>query len=441
MILSFPDSEKPLALDTATLLEDAPETPRLQQFVNSYAQDAETRVAVIDRWGNVMADSHHPRHLITNQLDQVEVQAALQGSEQHNIRIDPITGESTLFVAAPINQNGRYLGVIRISQPMTIVTAPSRVLSLGLIGTSGVALLVTVIISIIISRRLVRPVQRLERAAMQIATGDLTYHVPIDRADELGALAGAFNYMSDEISRMFTQQRLFIANASHELRTPLTNIKLRSDALLRNHDDSAMTERYLDAISMETERLGQLAHDLLNLTKLESQADRTPEQHQPIDVYPILQRAYDMMELRAQSANIQLQLTLPDELPPLAVNPEQLEAIVINLLDNAIKYTPAGGQVTFAIQADPQSIQILVQDTGIGIPDEDIQHIFDPFYRVDKARSRSYDDLEGNGSGSGLGLTITNTLVQNNHGRISVESKPGEGTQFCVAFDVASTER
>ena len=442
----FPDSERPLVIDDATLLKDAPAMPRLQQFAINYASDTDTRVTILDSWANVVADSHYPHNEIDNHLNQIEIQAALQDSEQHHIRPDPVSGEETLYVAAPINQNGRPLGLVRLGRSMALVTADSRNLLLGLIATSLIALLVTIGVGTLIGHRLVQPVRRLEQAALSLAKGDMTQHVPLDRRDELGALAHAFNHMVDELARMFKQQRLFIANASHELRTPLANIELRSDALLRNQHDPEISQLYLETISKETKRLGRLATDLLDLTKLERENNATQEAApppEPINIRPLLLDIWKMMEFRATATNITMTCNIPEDLPLLRILPEQLEVIVVNLLDNAIKYTPSHGHVTLSAKKLPpqknsqnlqQRVQIHVRDTGPGIPEEDIHHIFEPFYRADKARSRRRDAQEGTGSGAGLGLSIIQTLVRKMGGVILIESTPGKGTLFIVEF-------
>jgi signal transduction histidine kinase len=411
---------------------------RLQQVAAVYASDTEARVTIIDPQGHVVADSAYPFVAVGNQLDKIEVQAALRAEEQHDVRPDPFTGVLTLYAAAPIQQGKQILGVVRLARPMSAVTAKIWSLLFNLAAAGLLALLLATGLGIWISRHLVKPVRELEQAALAIAKGDLSQQVAVTTADELGSLASAFNFMADELRRMLEQQRLFVANASHELRTPLTNIKLRSEALLNvGKDDPTITERYLTEIDSEADRLGRLASTLLDLSRLEdrSATERSPEEN--VDISPILLSVARAMRLRTNRRGLTLRATIPEELPPIRVWPDQVEAVVINLMDNAIKYTPEGGEIRLDAQAADGWCQIRIQDTGPGIPEEDLPYIFDRFYRVDKTRSRR-TGKDGIGSGAGLGLSIVKTLVEQNGGRIQAESIPGQGTTFVVEFPVAS---
>ena len=411
---------------------------RLQSVANVYASDTGARVTILDTQGHVVADSMYSFTLVENQLAQIEVQAALRGEEQHDIRSDPMTGVSTLYAAAPIQQSNRFLGVVQMSRPMSEITASIWSLTLSLIVTGLLALGVATGLGVWISRRLVQPVRALEAASLAIAQGDLTRQAPAHSTDELGALARAFNLMVGELQRMIEQQRLFVANASHELRTPITNIKLRSETLLNGgKDDPAIAERYLAEIDNEADRLGRLANTLLDLSRLESADATAPSE--TTDLAPVLLSIARGMRIRVREAGQTLRVELPTRLPPLRVWPEQVEAVVVNLVDNAIKYTPEGGQVDLVAEVTDDVCQIRVTDTGLGIPAGDVPHIFERFYRVDKARSRR---AGANGTGgAGLGLSIVKVLVERNGGRVWAESEEGQGTTITVEFPRAGREQ
>ena len=429
------DDDRPGSTGNTKSTDRQPVTPiaaRLQDVAALYALDTGTRVTIMEPQGDVVADSVYAFTEVPNQFAQTEVQAALRGEEQHEMRLDELSGTLTLYAAAPIQQSGQVLGVVQMAQPMSEVTAAIGRLALNLIAAGLLALAMTTGLGIWISRRLVRPVRALEAAALAIAQGDLTQQVTVSSADELGALAQAFNRMVDELQRMIGQQRLFIANASHELRTPLTNIKLRSEALLGGLlDERAMAERYLAEIDGEADRLTRLANTLLDLSRLENAQPRPPDAE--VDLTPILRAAAQAMQLRIGKAAQRLHTDLPDSLPALRVWPEQVEAIVVNLLDNAIKYTPTGGDVRLSAQVVEGECRIRVEDTGPGIPADDLPLIFQRFYRVDKARSR-YQNQDAIGSGAGLGLSIVAALVEQNRGRIWAENGADGGAAFTVAF-------
>lgn len=408
---------------------------RLAQVAAIYAADTGARVTILDPRGNVVADSAAPLGSLPNQGNQPEVRAALSGLVQRDVRA--VGGEMALFVAAPIQQGDRVLGLVQMARPMREITGGFRRFLLQLGSISLLALALATLLGVAISRRMLRPVQQLEQASLRVASGDLSQQAPVETADELGALAVAFNTMVREVREMMAQQRLFVANASHELRTPLTNIKLRSEALLGGaSEDPAVAGRYLAEIDREADRLGRLASALLDLSRLEQDRASYASAVQPVDLLPLLHAVADATALRASQAGLTLHVDLPPELPRLTVWPEQIEAVLVNLLDNAIKFTPAGGQVSLSAVANSQRCLIQVADNGPGIPAEDLPHVFERFYRVDKARSRN--DAPPGGSGAGLGLAIVKALLEQNGGQISVASQPGQGTVASVALNVVS---
>ena len=407
--------------------------PRLQGVAELYAKDAGARVTILDNAGHAVADSHYPISAIGRQNDQPEFKAALTGNELGVIRADPATGKQTMYTAAPIQQGSNLLGIVQLSKPMEIIEENARGLLMTVLLAGMAAVLASTLLAIWISRQLVRPIERLETAALAAAAGDLSHQVPVQTSDELGALASAFNYMVGEVHTMLEQQRAFVANASHELRTPLTNIKLRIEAVRTLGDeDAAISTRYLAEIESEADRLTRLANQLLDLAHLESDGLMSPAE--AVDIAPALHEMAAIMSLRAQNADIALHCDVPASLPRCRVYADEIEEAVVNLLDNAIKYTPRGGNVTLAATHDGQRVQVRIADTGPGIPPADLPHIFDRFYRVDKVRSRSKGAGSGPGSGAGLGLSIAKQLIERNDGQIRVETSPEQGTTFVLSF-------
>jgi two-component system OmpR family sensor kinase len=425
--------------DSATVLTNAARAqsialPRLQQVATIYASDAAARVTILDTSGNVLADSVHLAAGVPSQAQAPEFKSALAGAARSDVRPDEFSAQSTLYAAAPIQQGDRVLGVVQISKTMSEVTAGVRQVLISLGVASLIALAIASLLAIWIGQRLVRPVRELEDAAIAVAQGDFTQTVAVESSDELGALAGAFNHMVGEVRSMLDQQRIFVANASHELRTPLTNIKLRSEALrAMGAEDAELTNRYLAELDSEADRLTRLANDLLDLAILEEASiDHLPAA--PVDIAPYLLKAAEVMQMQAEQANLTLGVDVPPSLPLLRVHPDHVEGVVVNLLDNAIKYTPAGGAVRLTANITERKIAIRVQDDGLGIPSEDLPHIFDRFYRVDRVRSRRKGAENATSSGAGLGLSIVKELVQLNGGQITVESTPDSGTLFVISF-------
>jgi signal transduction histidine kinase len=413
----------------------SPSLERLQQLAENYADDTDARVTILDAEGNPVVDSLFAATSLQNELNSQEVQTALRGEEMHDVRLDPVTGVQTLFVAAPIEQSGSILGFVRLARPLNDITRGIWALLLQLFGLGLLALALATALGYWIARRIVRPVQKLEEASLAIAAGDLSQQVTVESQDEIGALGGAFNHMAQQVSHMMTQQRLFVANASHELRTPLTNIKLRSEALLTGIDDPELAQRYLQQIDSEADRLGRLATTLLDLSRLDALDDG--QHSEEVDLLPVLHNVASAQRLRLEQKALTFHVGLPADLPPVRVWPDQLESILVNLLDNAGKYTPPAGTVSLSAQVKEHWLEITVADNGTGIPSEDLPHIFERFYRVDKARSRR-GAADSESSGVGLGLSIVKTLVEQNQGEIHVHSAPGAGTRFVLAFPLLS---
>ena len=355
-----------------------------------------------------------------------ETKTALSGQEQHHVRVDRFTGDERLYVAAPIREENHTLGVVQISIPWTRVRARIFGEWTRLIVAGVLAVLANILVSLWLAFGITRPLKELTVAARDIANGQLDRRIPVVSHDEVGRLAQAFNEMAQQLQEMIHRQRMFIANASHELRGPLTSIKLRTEALLDNKEmPPAQRERFLAEVDREVDRLRRMAERLLDLSRLHIRPDVRP--FQVVSLTRILQDTLEVIGPRARQQNVTLEADIPQHLPPVHGDAEDLSELFLNLLDNAVKYTPSGGRVRVRARAENQHILVEVADTGEGIPPDDLPHIFEPFYRVDKARSRRI-------GGSGLGLAIVKTIVEAHGGTIGVESTPGAGTTFYVTL-------
>lgn len=425
---SAQDSDLPLAM---------PLGERLQQVAGLVASDTDTRVTILTPGGVVIADSAAPPSTVSDPREHEEVQAAMSGLGGHDVRFDPATGQRMVFAAAPIRQGTQLLGIAQLARPLQVTLDRLRqtLLSLALAGL--VALVVAGVLGVWLGRRLIRPIRDLEKASLAIAQGDLARRVPVESPDEIGELARAFNAMAQQVQTTVEQQRQFVANASHELRTPLTNIKLRSEALVGGGGvDTDRAQRYLVEIDSEADRLGRLASSLLDLARLESAQAGRSTPRQPVDLVALIKAVAHDLHMRAENAGLALSVEAPVALPPVVVWPEEIEAALINLVDNSIKFTPPGGAIELGARAVGAVCQVTVTDDGPGIPAEDLPHLFDRFYRVDKAHSRQ-SGRNTVGSGAGLGLAIAQALVEQNGGRIRVASVAGQGATFIIELPAA----
>jgi two-component system phosphate regulon sensor histidine kinase PhoR len=251
------------------------------------------------------------------------------------------------------------------------------------------------------------------------------YAAPVE--SDTGAAEGAMLVLHDltELRRLEEVRKQFVANASHELRTPLTSIKMMTETLLAGAKDTPEArDRFLSVIALETDRLVALVNDLLDLSRIESGgAQLHPE---PVSVRDLVEEVREEMQPKAEERGQTLHTAAMDGLQVLA-DPAALRQILLNLVDNAVKYTPAGGKVEIAAAAAGDRTLISVRDTGIGIPRADIHRIFERFYRVDKARSRQL-------GGTGLGLAIVKHLLEAQHATITVESELNRGSTFTLSL-------
>jgi two-component system sensor histidine kinase VicK len=225
-----------------------------------------------------------------------------------------------------------------------------------------------------------------------------------------------------ERARLDQQRREFVANVSHELRTPLTTIKSYLEALLDGAvEDPQVSNRFLCVTMTETERMIRLVNDLLQLSRFDSQGVLLNQRE--VEFGPFIRSVADRFSVQSEQLGMEFELVVPEVLPPVFTDPDALNQVLDNLLSNAIKYTPEGGSVVLQAEADydQQQVKITVSDTGIGIPKRDLRRIFERFYRVDRARSRSQ-------GGTGLGLAIAQELVQAHGAKITIESEWKKGT-------------
>jgi histidine kinase len=299
--------------------------------------------------------------------------------------------------------------------------------SLGYAVTASV--LAALVVSVILSRRIVAPVQTLSAASQSIADGHYEERVPVSGSDEIAQLATHFNQMATQLEQIESMRRQLIGDVTHELRTPLTSIKGYMEGLV----DGVLpaTPETFDQIHREAERLSHLVDDLQELSRVEAKAYSLDLRS--VAVPNLVQNTLKRLSPQARAKRVGLEFSLPADLPPVQADEDRITQVLVNLVANAIQYTPEGGDVAISAACHADEIHVSVTDTGIGIPPEHIANLFTRFYRVDKSRSRSA------GGGSGIGLTIAKHLVEAHGGRIWAESKgDGRGSTFSFSLKIAS---
>jgi len=517
-----------------------------------------SRVTVIAADGRVLGDSEVavddlPR--VENHGARPEVLAALAGGVGRDRRTSSTIGASLLYVALPISDGGRVIGVIRVALPVTAVTSSYAAIHRVMLAGGLVALAVAFAIGLFVARRVTKPVVQMQTIAHRMSEGDFTVRAPIRSPDEIGALGRALNglaarlrekvhdlgheqakataildgmiegviavdgrdiilLMNERARSMFgldatrgegkpflevirntelheafregrgvdggnvshrelrlaspVERRLqvnavplrlganevgvvmvlhdvtelrrleqvrteFVANVSHELRTPLTAIQGYLETLLAGAlEEQEHARRFLEIVFRHTERLGRLLNDLMDLSNIE--LGRVALKLAPTRLDEAVDAVLAIIGPKAKSGKVGLRSQLPRDLPPVLADRDRLVQILINLVDNAVKYTPEGGRVTVLVQEPADGwIEVDVVDTGIGIPPSDLPRITERFYRVDKARSREL-------GGTGLGLAIVKHLVFAHGGQLKIESEPGRGTTVRVWLNVGGLD-
>lgn len=323
-----------------------------------------------------------------------------------------------------VEDSGQLVGYLQIaSPPLTTVDQARRdlltILALGIV----LAIALSALVGAMLARQALRPIDTIIETALTISRADdlerrILYNGP---PDEIGRLVAAFNEMLERLEKLFRAQQRFLADISHELRTPLTAIRGNVDLIRRFGPDPES----LDAIQDEAERMTRLVGDLLLLAKAE--AGNLSLAYEPVELDTLLLEVY--RHARILGSGLDIKIGEEDQVTVLG-DADKLKQLLLNLVDNAIKYTPKGGQITLGLAREDGWARLTVADTGVGIPPEHLPHIFERFYRVDRARSRG-------GGGAGLGLSIAQWIAQAHGGRITVESEVGRGTTFTVWLPIA----
>jgi two-component system sensor histidine kinase BaeS len=298
---------------------------------------------------------------------------------------------------------------------------------------AAAAIVAAVVASLFVTRQVVMPVRDMMRASQRIAAGhyDERVRVPGDPAagevDELAQLALSFNRMAADLAQTETMRRQLIGDVAHELRTPLTTIKGTAEGLIDGVlPPDAETFHH---IHQEADRLQRLVRDLQELSRVEAGAYELDRR--PTDPADLVRAVVDRLARQFEDKGVALETDLPGDLPPILADEDRIGQVLMNLVGNALQYTPEGGQVRITAHREGDAVAIAVRDTGIGIPPEHLPHLFTRFYRVDKSRSRA-------GGGSGIGLTIARHLVEAHGGTIRVESPgSGQGSAFIFTLPVA----
>ncbi|KAA3659571.1 MAG: HAMP domain-containing protein [Chloroflexi bacterium] len=379
-------------------------------------------IGVVDVDGMIV---YGERPLLPNQKAPPEL---IQNGDQIIVN-DKLVG--FLIVARPLNPNGD----INAPPPNSPEASFLNTLQDSTLLSLGVATTVALLLGFLLSRSLTKPIRALTRATQKMAKGELGHQVHIHSKDELGVLAQSFNQMNHDLSAALEARQQMTADVAHDLRTPLTVLRGYTEPL-RDGSLQGSPELY-GIMHEEVVHLQHLIDDLRTLSLADS--GELPLQPRLVDPRALLERTALAYMSLAEESGVQLAVEAADDLPSISVDVERMTQVLRNLVSNALRYTPQGGRIVLGADGsgngdfgDAQSKRfstLTVSDTGSGIPVEDLSHIFDRFYRADKARSRG-------GGASGLGLAIVRSIVEAHGGTISVKSESQNGTIFTISIPV-----
>ena len=406
---------------------------KLNRTLRDNADVMDGRLMVLDMDGKVQFDTFG--HLCGRRLQLEEVLQVLTAGREGAYGIytpgretvERMSGETgadyvaycTRELKSGENRLGVLLFVSRIQKMMDSLTSMQwQLVTIFMVIAVG-----ALVLALILSQVLTKPITDLSRAMRKMGKGDLSVRAPVRGSGEMRELALNYNTMATQLESLDKTRNQFVSNASHELKTPLATMKIMLETMMYQPDmPRDLQQEFMQDMNHEIDRLTGIITDLLTLTRTDAKNQEMKKE--PVDMSALTEEILRLLDPAAKQRNQTLSGEVEDGLT-LMGDQSKLHQILYNLTDNAIKYSPDGGTIHVSLQEDGQDLVWRVRDNGVGIPEEDQDHIFERFYRVDKARSRET-------GGTGLGLSIVRQLVTMHGGQITVESAPGEGSEFIV---------
>ncbi len=417
-------------------------SPSLQTSVMILAQrlaSPSTNATILSPQGDVIVSNNDfPFAPPPVMLSSTRIQRALNSGQDSNSYLlgNDTQNNRQLIVLIPLVSSHQTVAILQLSKPTAsidnFITTLRLILLLGVIGALGLA---TALTFPLVTAAL-RPLVDMERTSHRIAEGALSMRIdtPVTN-DEIGHLALSFNRMVAQLETAFKRQKQFVADVSHELRTPLTALSGSLEMLLMGADrgDTEATRRLARGMYAEVQRMHRLVEDLLALTRLDE--GKIILRKDTINVRTVIDKVYDQAQQLAHGQEIQSKVA--SDTPPVYADSDRLQQVLLNIVDNALKFTPSDGRVELSARGEKQATVIIeVHDTGKGISPEALPHVFDRFYRADPSRSRFPQQAGGNG----LGLAIAKELIEAQGGTITISSTLCEGTTVTIRLCAVLSE-
>jgi len=396
-------------------------------FLKSLLLDDKMRVLIINKDSLAIYDSHNNQAILGKAQVKKSVITSLGGKEGNENYKDETTGIDIIDVSVPINSGSGIIGAVNVvytAEGVRLFTSAMRESFVFIAIVSG--LLVGLVIFIMVNFMTRRIINFTDKITL-MSDGVLDEKMEIKGNDEIARMGMAFNTMAEKLALNERQRIQFVSDASHELKTPLSSIKLMADSILQNPDISReQTNEFLVDINNEADRLNRIINKLLNITKLDTQIESGQVNFELFDLGAFVLGIAKTLYPLAMDSKVTLNLSGEKEIYILGDKDTLFQAIY-NICDNAIKYSNNGGEVNIILEKNNNNAIVRIRDNGVGMSPEDAEHIFERFYRVDKARSRET-------GGTGLGLAIANAAVKAHGGHIDVISEMNMGSEFIIVL-------
>ena len=405
-------------ISSALATLDRPDADSISGVLKLLGIQGYDRITVADSTGAVVYDfggsagESAKNDLITALKSKTVFRSSLDSSGFSSSYSIPISSQGTLTGAVYLHETDAERGRI-IHELQVQIRTVSMLIAIAALAMAG-----------LYSRTVLKKLRQLSNSMRIVAGGDYRHRMVTSGKDELSELGSEFNMLTERLDDTERQRRRFVSDASHELKTPLASIRLLSDSIVQNENmDTDTMREFVTDIGNEAERLQRTTEKLLDLSRLDDDIQVVPE---PVDVKQSAMDVIALLRPLAAEKNVHLRGELEDGCVVMATSDDMMH-IIFNLVENAIKYNVPDGSVNIILKGTDDSIQLTVEDTGIGIPEEESYNIFGRFYRIDKARSRE-------AGGSGLGLSIVHDAVKAHNGTIAVGPNKPQGSRFIVTF-------
>lgn len=400
----------------------------INRIIRQKSIDIDSRIIVTNKMGEVLIDSYDSM-VEENLLDQIEVSRAVEGYSSYGEYYIDNYGR-VMYVAVPIRYNGDIIGSIFISNSLNSIYEDIQNIKGKIFGLAMTSLFVTTVISFIFADILSKPLLKLNSDIEDYTLGNNDVNIEVTGNDEISYLGYSINDMIRKLSQVDKRRRKFVSNVSHELKTPVTSVKILAETLMHSNEyNKELYDDFLGDINSELDRLSNIIDDLLYLVEIEK--DDLEMNYKMTYINYLIENTIGMLSRIAEKKNIDIKFNPKDNVQ-IMVDQDKLKQCMINIINNAVKYTPDGGHIEVDIEMGKDFLEISVSDTGFGIPKKNLEFIFDRFYRVDKARSRET-------GGTGLGLSIVKQIVDLHNGKIHIDSEVDVGTKFSIFLPIRNT--